>query len=406
MTKKQQAVIYLGGSYPQLSGIKAAKDLGLFVVVVDRDPIAPARKFANLFKEISLIDVPELLDLADIISERFQLICVYGIADYAFRSVAAITERFDLPMASREAFERAMNKSFSKRMWDFRGLPVSRGVTISTFEDTDDAVCHILDELEFPVIVKPADSCSSRGVKSFREKNFAKIWDAIFSAREYSDDVVVEELLDGRHFNVDGLFANGIFYPVTVTERFFLDNDIHQGLYGLQPPEIDESWNTRMFSITKEAACAIGLRQGPVTADIIWTGSGPVLLELSPHFHSIATMSLRTNGVCNPLKAWFSYLMGMEGWKDFLKDDGKFYGGYYFVYHREYGEVRRVRGLQEALKILYITDIDLSRTEGSMIGCPDGKSDLSGIVWAVGEKRQQVKESLRKASEKISFELK
>ena len=50
-------------------------------------------------------------------------------------------------------------------------------------------------ELEWPLIVKPADSCGSQGVKFVN--NSVDLSPAIDNARKYSDQVLVEEYFEG-----------------------------------------------------------------------------------------------------------------------------------------------------------------------------------------------------------------
>lgn len=57
-------IMMLGGNYFQATAIKAAKELGHYVIRVDYLPDNPGHKFSDEYHNISTVDQEEILKLA------------------------------------------------------------------------------------------------------------------------------------------------------------------------------------------------------------------------------------------------------------------------------------------------------------------------------------------------------
>lgn len=96
-----------------------------------------------------------------------------------------------------------MDKDLMKRSLEGAGLPVGPWVTISehAWRDRRDAVlAQVLDELEFPLYVKPARGGSSMGITRVATPD--ALVAAIDLAREFDPKVVVEQGLVAREIEV------------------------------------------------------------------------------------------------------------------------------------------------------------------------------------------------------------
>ena len=59
---KQKAIIYLGGSYPQIQGVKAIKKAGVIVILIDHHPSAPCAKYADIHLKFSVTDTNSIMN--------------------------------------------------------------------------------------------------------------------------------------------------------------------------------------------------------------------------------------------------------------------------------------------------------------------------------------------------------
>ncbi len=100
------------------------------------------------------------------------------------------------------AVEIAQDKDDTKRVLGNIGLPVPKGDVATTIE----RALEIVDEIGYPVILKPLDASHGRGI-SGRIDNDEALHEAWNDAREFSNRIVVEQYAEGRDYRV--LVING-----------------------------------------------------------------------------------------------------------------------------------------------------------------------------------------------------
>jgi cyanophycin synthetase len=100
------------------------------------------------------------------------------------------------------AVEIAADKELTKKVLSRSSIPVPRGVIATSEAEAVEA----FKEIGSPVVVKPLDGCQGRGV-SLNLTSESEVANAFRIAREYSKDVLVEELFEGRNYRA--LVVNG-----------------------------------------------------------------------------------------------------------------------------------------------------------------------------------------------------
>jgi cyanophycin synthetase len=100
------------------------------------------------------------------------------------------------------AVEIAQDKDDTKRVLGNIGLPVPKGDVARTI----DRAIEIVEEIGYPVILKPLDASHGRGI-SGRIDDEAALHEAWNDAREFGNRIVVEQYTEGRDYRV--LVVNG-----------------------------------------------------------------------------------------------------------------------------------------------------------------------------------------------------
>ncbi|HEV7837915.1 MAG TPA: hypothetical protein VGO75_07605, partial [Gemmatimonadaceae bacterium] len=100
------------------------------------------------------------------------------------------------------AVEIAQDKDDTKRVLGNIGLPVPKGDVAHTL----DRAVELVQEIGYPVIVKPLDASHGRGI-SGRVDNKEALHEAWTDAREYGKRIVIEQYAEGRDHRV--LVING-----------------------------------------------------------------------------------------------------------------------------------------------------------------------------------------------------
>lgn len=401
LKKKLKALIHIGGSYLQLHSIQWAKGVGLSVLLVDKNADNPGKEFADHYEKISGTDVPALLSFAQKMSDKYDIKGAYCSNDFGLPAVAALAEKLDFSGNGIKVVNQTLDKYQAKEIWKSQNLSIPHGVVVEELSQLQKAAKGI----ELPVIVKPIDSSGSRGVRSVN--SFDEIEEAYHLAKKYSDQILVEELVSGRHIDVNGLFIEGKFYPCGATmERYFSPPPYHYPLWGCDPSSLSVEENDKVYQLVEEASRSLGICQGPVKADIIWSDSGPKLIELAPRFHGDVSSSyvrLFTEGA-NPIKAWMAYLAG-ESFEQYLLCSPQQFAGYIGLFPPKAGTLLAIKGIDKIRSIKGVSDVYLSAKPGQEIKEPKDNTSLCGFIWATGSTREALHETLVNAKNKLIFEI-
>ncbi len=396
---KCKALLHIGGSGLQLPSLQWARELGLCVVLTDRNPEALGAVIADRFEVVDGTDVDSLLVLAHEIAREYDLVGAYASSDFGLRAIGAIAEALGRPGCSRLAVERALDKSVAKDIWRRQNLPIPRGVIVKDHKDLFSAV----DELGLPVILKPASSSGSQGVRSVW--SFEELNDAYASAKEHSKQILVEELVRGRHIDVNGMFVDCRFYPCSTMERYFSEPPYHYSLWGHEPSSLSDTEDDLVYDLVERAARILGIDHGPVKADIVWADEGPVLLELAPRFHGDVSTAYVTPLARNssPIRAWFAYLAGDSDFDAYFPSHWSCYAGWMGLFPSVEGVLRSIQNVDRVKDIPGIQEVFIGAKRGHYIGPHRDNTTICGFVWATGASKTELHDTLVLARDRLEF---
>ena len=198
-------LMILGGSRYALPVIKAAHDLGLYVITCDYLPDNIAHKYSDEYCNVSIIDKEATLEAA----KRLEIDGIISFAcDPGVATAAYVAEKMGLPsVGSYESVSILQNKGKFRKFLADNGfnVPTAKGYTSINEAIKDVAMFH------WPVIVKPTDSAGSKGVT--RVDDPADLKKSIEYALSYShcDEFIIEDFItqkgfssDSDYFSVDG----------------------------------------------------------------------------------------------------------------------------------------------------------------------------------------------------------
>ncbi len=396
--KRAKAIILIGGSFLQLPIIRWARELGLHVIVTDKNPDVQGRMLADQFINIDGTDVQSFLALAKRVTSNYDLIGVYGGSDFALPVVAAVSDAYGLPSPSLSTVRLALDKASSQQRWVETGLSTPCSVTVLTLNEAREAVAGI----GYPVIVKPVDSSGSRGVSTAKNNEALEI--SFKRAQCFSKNVIIEQLVIGRHIDVNGLFVDKEFLRCGIDERFFTPTPLHIPLWLYQPAIIAETEEDACYQLLEKAARSLGIKTGPVKADLILTKEGPIIIELAPRFHGEVTTAYVTPEALqsNPIKAFFASLSGVESPRGMAIPQPRKLAGWHAVFPKP-GIVKTVNGLGELLSMPGVYEVMINIKEGDSVRPHYDNTTVAGFIWAYGLSLAELQLNLQEALKNISI---
>lgn len=177
-------ILVMGANPETVSLIIKAKEMGIFTIVTDYDSNAFAKKYADQAENVNAVDVDALIELAK--HEKVDGVVV-GVAEALLPAYCEVCERLGFPAYStKEKFAIMTRKDYFKDKCREYGVP-----TIREFDPAN------LDSVIYPAIVKPVDSCSSKGIRV--AQNRLELEEAINYALQFSGSgkYLIEEYMTG-----------------------------------------------------------------------------------------------------------------------------------------------------------------------------------------------------------------
>jgi D-alanine-D-alanine ligase len=193
-----------------------------------------------------------------------------------------------IPYTSCDAATSAItfNKRYSVAIAGMAGIPVSQSVHL--FKHSPLPASEIINRLKLPVFVKPNNGGSSIGMSKVTDPN--DLEGAITKAFREDDQVLVEEMVQGREFTV-GVFktkGNIIVLPFTEVkahdDKDFFDFEAkYQGKSSeTTPAQVDEAIADKIRDIAQKIYAVFNCR-GVVRIDFIYNEEAgkPFMLEIN-----------------------------------------------------------------------------------------------------------------------------
>jgi biotin carboxylase len=268
----KRTVLFVGAGRHQRRAIQRAKELGLRVAAVDRNPDALGLQEADIARVVDFSDVDGVLKA----TANLRVDGVLTVsADRAVPVVAAIAETRGLPGIGVDVAHLMTHKVAMRRRLADAGVPQPRFAAVRSISERRRAA----EEVGFPAVLKPADSGGQRGV--FRVESLDEIDAHLHEALAASPtgEAILEEFVDGIEMNGIVLARDGETIPLTLSDRLrppgvgFGVGWIHvypATVYGAQLEESER--------VARRTVHALGLQTGIAFPQLIAAPGGRVVV--------------------------------------------------------------------------------------------------------------------------------
>ena len=157
--------LVIAGGLPQIELLKQLKSRGIETVLADGNDKAIARPYADHFHQIQIFDIEAVKNLA--VKEDVDFL-ITVCADQVLLVVAQVSEMLGLPCyINYETAQDVSDKIRMKAIFKKNGIPTSDYVQLECFD------VEQIRHLKFPLVVKPVDAYSSKGVR--KAENMAQL---------------------------------------------------------------------------------------------------------------------------------------------------------------------------------------------------------------------------------------
>lgn len=264
--------LVLAGGIPQIELIRQLKSRGITTVLADGSANAVARPYADIFYQVNIFDIQAVKDIAEKEQVDFLLtVC----ADQVLLVVAEVSEMLGLPCyIDYKTAQDVSDKIRMKRI--FREI----GVPSTAYVETDHFDMDIISQLRYPLVVKPVDAYSSKGVR--KADNLEELKQFYEEAHEISRSggVIVEEFFQGDEISVDAFVVDGKAHILAVTNSEKVRSDDRFVIFrGRYPVSASDVVLHKIEDIAQKIAEGFGLVNSPLLIQLLNNGDDVSVLE-------------------------------------------------------------------------------------------------------------------------------
>ncbi len=272
--KRNSSVLIFGAGINQLELIREAKALGLTTVVIDPLSDPPSKTASDFFYIVPGDDYKTTKRIA--IEHNIGGI-VTGQMEKPLRLMAKLGEEMGFIFHSPEVTEKCIDKWLMKSAFLSRAVPCANGILLRAGEIFNEST---IDGYNFPLIIKPRDAFSSRGVYKTNDNNELK--SHLEEAKHFSSrgDVIIEEFLEGKEYSVETITFKGKTTIVQFTEKFITPYPRTVEMGHLQPADLNNSQREMISEIAEKGIMALGIDNSAAHVEVMMTTEGPRVIEI------------------------------------------------------------------------------------------------------------------------------
>ncbi|OYP54264.1 hypothetical protein CIK99_14385 [Prevotella sp. P5-92] len=266
-------ILVLAGGADQIALINEFKARGHETILVDYFENPPARPYADKHIVASTLDVERVKEIA--IDQKVDLITT-ACTDQALLTVANVSEQLNLPCyLSYQTGLNVTNKSYMKNVLFANNIPTAKFVIL------DKVDLDAVKDFSLPLVVKPVDCNSSKGVK--RIDDIVDITKYLEEAIKLSrtKKAIVEEFKTGNEISVDYYVEGCEAKLLCATTSLKIKNSKSFTILCSDYPAINEEQEELLKVIGNQVAKAFGLKDCPLFIQMIANGTDVNVIEFS-----------------------------------------------------------------------------------------------------------------------------
>lgn len=382
-------------TYRAADFVTAAARLGVDVVVGSEHRQALAGPMGDRALVVPLAGGDAAVDAIVALHDRTPLDAVVAVDDQGVMVAAAAAERLGLRHNPPDAVATTRDKAAMRERLAAASLPQHAYRIVA--HDAD--VASAATEVGYPCVVKPVSRSASQGV--------IRVDDAIQAAAagirvraivgDCPEPLLVERFVPGAEVAVEGLLLGGRLEVLAVFDKPDpLDGPFFEETIYVTPSRQPASVLADIEATVARACTALGLREGPVHAELRIDAAGALMmLEVAARsIGGLCARALRFGAGVSLEELIIRHALGL-GLDGLTRETQA--SGVMMLPIRSAGVLERVSGQERALAIEGVVGVEISIASGRpVVPLPEGDRYL-GFVFARGPTPQDVEDALRRA---------
>ena len=344
-------------------------------------------------------------------NDTHPLTAIIGVDDDTTLLATTASEVLGLPHNPVASARATRNKYLLRQTLAQNGVSVPAYQRFSIYDDPTET------QIGFPCIIKPLSLSASRGV--IRANTSAEFIDAfqrttkllhalrstdeINSSQEHpSQYLLVEDYIPGIEVALEGILLDGELKTLTIFDKPDpLEGPFFEETLYITPSRLSTDIQAALHRATAEAADALGLRHGPVHAELRYNDTGAHLIEIAARtIGGLCARTLRFGTGISLEELVIRHAIG-EPVETFQREQQA--AGVMMIPVPKAGILGEVRGKTAAYRVDGIVEVNITiPIGGEVVPLPEGARYL-GFIFARAETPEAVETALREAHRQLEF---
>ena len=393
VVSKMKRLLIIGASHLQLPAIQKAKEMGLYVGVVDFNPDAVGISAADEYFNISTIDEEGVYQAA----RKFRADGIMTLAtDMPMRSVAYAANKLGLVGISYDTAIKATDKGEMIKAFEASNVEHPWYYILSSLDELE----TVENRITFPCISKPVDNAGSRGVMLVHSRGELNEAVKYSSLNGRNGGVIIEEYLEGSEVSVEIIVVDGTVHILQITDKLTTGAPHFVEMGHSQPSQLEDENIDAIRDLAVRAVRAVGINNGPAHVEIMLTKKGPRMIELGARMGGdcITTLLVPLSTGIDMIKATIDICLG-----DVPDLEYKFHKGSAIRYLRQsHGTIQKIEGVETAKSYEGVKQVTFVKEIGDSVKNINSSVDRIGYVIAQAESAVQAVNCCEMAINSIS----
>ena len=407
--KKRILLLLPTKTYRAKAFLSAALQLGVAVAIGSDQPQTLSELSPRQSLVINFSKPEQATEEIVAFAQTHPIDAVVGVDDDTTILVSMVSKALSLPHNSVESARTTRSK------YQMRKVLVAGGIPSPHFELMPISAnpTEIAGGISFPCVLKPLSLSASRGViRANNPREFVEAFQRIVSILNSSDvksrkdakteQILVEDFIPGREVALEGILIQGRLKVLAIFDKPDpLDGPFFEETLYVTPSRLPIELQNDIISCTAQTADVLGLREGPVHAELRVNDDGAWIIEIAARsIGGLCARTLRFGTGISLEELIIRHAIGME--VESLQREQQ-PAGVMMIPIPHAGILREVRGKRDAEQVSGIEEVTISIPIGQeVLPLPEGASYL-GFIFARSSTPESVEAFLREAHRRLEF---
>jgi len=391
-------------TYRTAAFLRAARKLAVDVIVASEEKNALAELNPSGLLTLDF-DAPDAC--AEQAAMQPPIDAVIGVDERTAVVAAAVSSRIGLRHNPIDAVRAAGNKLRMREMLEEGGVPVPAFQSLSLAESPESLAALV----SYPCVLKPLNLSGSRGVIRANNESdfilsFKRVRSIVQSLGTKNDDfgtqnILVEEYVPGEEVAVEALLIDGAFCTLAIFDKPDpMEGPFFEETIYVTPSRLPHERQESIIEATRRAAEVLGLRHGPIHAELRVNRAGPWMLEVAARsIGGRCSGALRFEGGASLEELLLRHALNLP----LALERETAASAVMMIPIPAEGVLREVRGREAAAAVSGVDEVSITAHAGQRLTpLPEGSQYL-GFIFARSETPEQAVEALRSAHRRLEI---